>query len=192
MNFRATIKREKAGAGQPGVASQAGGGASGGAAAAAPAADPGGAEILILRPLTVLIASGDEGFAEDVSAALLGRNCRPLTASDESEAARIASAVAIDILLLERPSSVPPREWESRVAALLAAVESHGREPGINGAPPGVVVVADRGLPAGAPVATPASPDLYELDKTAPFERLFLAILRADRHRRLPRRARHA
>jgi hypothetical protein len=146
-----------------------------------------GAEVVRLWPISVLVVSPDHCFRSTVSM-LIGRRDRPaLTAAGEQEAIELASRERIDVIVIERPRTEARRAWETSLQSLASSIGLAMARHGARVAPVGVVVVSEE-TPGAA--ARPGSPESLELDKWAPFDDLFAAIVRADRARRLPRERR--
>jgi hypothetical protein len=145
------------------------------------------AEVVRLWPIRVLILSPDRCFRAAAAALIGRRGCDVLTAAGEPEAVELAAQERIDVLLLERPAREGRRSWEVPVRSVASAIDLALARRGAGVPPVGIVVVSaglereeDRG----------SAPESLELHKWGPFEDLFRAIVRADRHRRLPRERR--
>jgi hypothetical protein len=146
-----------------------------------------GAEIVRLWPIRVLVISPDRYFRAAAAMLIGRRGCAVLTADSEGEALELAGRERIDVLLLERPTEEDRRSWDVPVRRLASAVSLSLARQGVRCAPVGVVVVSER---YGTGDDGASSPESLEVDKWGPFEELFRAIVRADRHRRLPRERR--
>jgi hypothetical protein len=147
----------------------------------------GGAEVVRLWPISVLVVSSDRCYRSTV-AMLIGRRDRAaLQAEDEREAVALAERERVDVLVLERPAGEGRGTWETYVQSLAASVGLAMARQGARVAPVGVVVVSE---PAGRASRREGSPQSLELDKWGPFDELFRAIARADRARRMPRERR--
>ncbi len=127
-----------------------------------PQAREDGAQVIRLRPLRVLVASRDHRFRAVTSMLLSRRGCTPFSAGDVTDTAATIARERIDVALVDG------LELLREIARDVALGEA--RTPAV-----GVVVVGD-----GAPAVTAGIPTLAKWDD---FDRLFAAIVRADRAR---------
>jgi hypothetical protein len=143
------------------------------------------AEVVRLWPIRVLVVSPDRYFRAAAAMLIGRRGCTVITCDGELEVGELAARERIDVLLLERPEGESRRSSEAPVRSLASAIDLAMARQGIRCAPIGVVVVSEF-----AAADRTATPHALELDKWGPFEELFRAIVRADKHRRLPREQR--
>ncbi|HWG08808.1 MAG TPA: hypothetical protein VN672_07340 [Solirubrobacteraceae bacterium] len=121
-----------------------------------------GARVIRLRPLRVLVVSEDEPFRAVNVMLIARRGCRVFSLTGAYAAAELIARERIDVVVVDGPRRLRALADELTVTADLVP-------------PVGVVCAGNAGEigPDGAPV----------LQRWAPFEELFAAIVRADRAR---------
>jgi len=118
--------------------------------------------VIRLRALRVLVVSEDEPFRAVNAMLLARRGCRAFSLTGAYAAAELIARERIDVVVVDGPGRARALIDELAVTADLLP-------------PVGIVCAGNAGEagPAGEPV----------LEKWAPFEDLFAAVLRADRSR---------
>lgn len=126
----------------------------------------GGAAVVRLRPLKVLIVSADHRFRAVTAMLLVRRGCSVLNLGTAERVGDLLAGGHIDVVLVD--GSVLLREVAREVARAIPPM-----------APVGVVLAVERD--------EQAPPEHVAVAKWSPFEEMFEAILRADRRRTRPR-----
>lgn len=126
------------------------------------------AQVIRLHPIRVLVVSEDEPFRAVNAMLVARRGCRVFSLTGVYAAAELIARERIDVVVVDGPDRARSLIGELELTAELAP-------------PVGLVCAGNSGesTPSGEPV----------LEKWAPFEALFDAIVRADRARvrgRLP------
>jgi hypothetical protein len=126
------------------------------------------AQVIRLHPIRVLVVSDDEPFRAVNAMLVARRGCRVFSLTGVYAAAELIARERIDVVLVDGPERARSLIGELELTADLVP-------------PVGIVCAGNSGesAPSGGPV----------LEKWAPFEVLFDAIVRADRARvreRLP------
>jgi DNA-binding NtrC family response regulator len=125
-----------------------------------------GAKVIRLRPLRVLIVSGDHRFRAVIEMLMARRGCSASSTSPSDSIARTVLDERVDVALVDG------------VAALREVAEAIAQgDPSLPTV--GVVVVAERNDPAPAGLRT--------LAKWGAFDELFAAVIEAERARSRPR-----
>ncbi len=122
----------------------------------------GEAQVIRLRPLRVLVVSEDEPFRAVNAMLIARRDCRVFSLTGTYAAAELIARERIDVVVVDGPDRTRALIGELAVTAELVP-------------PVGVVCAGDTG--EVGPTDEPA------IEKWAPFEDLFAAIVRADRAR---------
>jgi hypothetical protein len=123
------------------------------------------AQVIRLRPLHVLIVSGDHRFRAVIEMLVARRGCSVLSLSAPDSVARTVVDERVDVLLVDGPAAL------SEIAHDIAHCDA-------SLPPVGVVLVAERD--------EQASSGFCSLTKWGPFDELFAAVLDADRARSHP------
>lgn len=120
------------------------------------------AQVIRLRPLRVLVVSDDEPFRAVNAMLIARRDCRVFSLTGTYAAAELIARERIDVVVVDGPDRARALTAELAMTADFAL-------------PVGVVCAGNTGEagPTGKPV----------IEKWAPFEDLFAAIVRADRAR---------
>jgi hypothetical protein len=120
------------------------------------------AQVIRLRPLRVLVVSDDEPFRAVNAMLIARRDCRVFSLTGAYAAAELIARERIDVVVVDGPDRARALIDELAVMAELTL-------------PVGVVCAGgtDEVGPSGEPV----------IEKWAPFDDLFAAIVRADRAR---------
>ncbi len=147
-----------------------------------------GAQVIRMRPLRVLVISEDEPFRAVNAMLIARRGCRVFSLTGAYAAAELIARERVDVVLVDGVERLRALVGELAITAGLA--------PAV-----GIVFVSESGTP-GFAVGCPQAAEVTELlacssgvagatvarlqpglEKWAPFEDLFAAIVRADRAR---------